>query len=97
MELIYAMYTGASSSGTSRTLEAFLESKYGPQKVSLVTRKAPKQGEAFRKRRIERGPSSKRGKVLLMDREKMSQSCGKRILPDWHLSQPALEEIRKEN
>ena len=48
-ELIYAMYAG----GFSRTLEALLESKYSPQRVSFITQKALEKAEAFRKRKIE--------------------------------------------
>jgi len=48
-ELIYAMYAG----DLSRTLEALLESKYSPQRISFITQKALEKVEAFRKKKIE--------------------------------------------
>ena len=30
-----------------------------------------------------------------MVKEQMNESYGKRILPNWHISKPALEEMRK--
>jgi len=48
-ELIYAMYAG----GFYRTLEALLEGKYSPQRVSFITQKALEKAEAFRKKKIE--------------------------------------------
>jgi putative transposase len=54
-ELIYAMYAGGlSTRDISRTLEALLESKYSPQRVSLITQKALEKAEAFRKKKIEK-------------------------------------------
>jgi transposase-like protein len=54
-ELIYAMYAGGlSTRDISRTLEALLESKYSPQRVSSITQKALEKAEAFRKRKIEK-------------------------------------------
>uniref|UniRef100_A0A7J3SLE6 Transposase n=1 Tax=Fervidicoccus fontis TaxID=683846 RepID=A0A7J3SLE6_9CREN len=35
-------------------------------------------------------------KVLLMVTEQMNESYRKRILPNWHISKPALEKMRKE-
>jgi len=35
-------------------------------------------------------------KVLLIVTEQMNESYRKRILPDWHISRPALEKMRKE-
>ena len=35
-------------------------------------------------------------KILLMVTEQMNESYGKRILPNWHTSKPALEKMRKE-
>lgn len=49
------MYSGGlSTRDISRTLEALLESKYSPQRVSSITQKALERAEAFRKRRIEK-------------------------------------------
>jgi hypothetical protein len=35
-------------------------------------------------------------KVLLMVTEQRNESYGKRTLPNWYLSKPALEKMRKE-
>ncbi|MDI6868764.1 MAG: transposase, partial [Coprothermobacterota bacterium] len=53
-ELIFAMYSGGlSTRDIFRTLEALLESKYSPQRVSAITQKALEKAEAFRKRKIK--------------------------------------------
>jgi len=68
-----------------------------PPKGLLSYPKGPEAGRSLQEEEDQEGTFLRARKRSSLRPGRMNESCGKRTLPDWHLSQPAQEEIRKEN
>jgi len=87
---------GASPPGTSLTPGGLPEKKVRSSKGLLSYPKGPGAGRSFQEEEDREGTFLKARKRSSLRPGRMNESCGKRTLPDWHLSKSALEKMRKE-